>query len=62
MRDQDIWDYALKENLVILTKDSDFFYKSITSDHRPKVIHFQLGNMTLRDLHAYFQVNWQKIF
>ena len=62
MTDEEIWEYAIRNNKVILTKDTDFYNKSISTVIKPKVICFQLGNMTLADLHNYFEVNWSKIF
>jgi Uncharacterized protein conserved in bacteria len=59
--DQEIWDYALKSNLVILTKDTDFYSRYILSEHSPKIVYFQVGNQTLKQLHLYFQNNWDNI-
>ncbi|MCK9209339.1 MAG: DUF5615 family PIN-like protein [Ignavibacteriaceae bacterium] len=59
--DKEIWNYALKNNKVIITKDADFYEKSISSDEKPKVIFLQLGNTTLKELHHFFEINWQKI-
>ncbi|MBL7844586.1 MAG: hypothetical protein JNK44_12030 [Cyclobacteriaceae bacterium] len=28
---------------------------------KPKVVHFEIGNMTLRELHHYFEKNWEAI-
>lgn len=61
MTDSQIWDYALSNEMVILTKDVDFYYRFLTSDQSPKVIYFQLGNMTLKELHQYFKNNWSEI-
>ncbi len=61
MTDVEIWEYAIKHNKVILTKDTDFYSKSISLAITPKVIWFQLGNMTLAELHHYFELNWGKI-
>jgi len=61
MNDDEIWDYAIDHNKVILTKDTDFYSKSISSVITPKVIWFQLGNMTLAELHNYFELNWATI-
>jgi len=47
MTDDEIWEYAIKNDKVILTKDTDFYSKSISNVVKPKVIFFQLGNMTL---------------
>jgi len=61
MTDDEIWEYAIKHDKVILTKDTDFYSKSISSTVKPKVIFFQLGNITLAELHKYFELNWDEI-
>lgn len=61
MTDDQLWDYALKHNLVIITKDSDFYEKSLSSDKKPKVIYLKLGNTTLNELHRFFELNWNEI-
>lgn len=38
--DTEIWQYALRNNLIILTKDSDFYDRSLVARYRPKVVHF----------------------
>jgi len=44
MTDTEIWNYALENNFVILTKDVDFYNRFLVSEITPKVIFFQLGN------------------
>ncbi len=61
MTDKDIWDYSIQHGKVILTKDADFYNRSISSVTKPKVIYFQLGNVTLDELHIYFKLNWESI-
>jgi predicted nuclease of predicted toxin-antitoxin system len=61
MTDDEVWKYALKNNQVILTKDTDFYYKYMNSLVSPKVVYFQLGNTTLKNLHIYFEKNWDII-
>lgn len=59
--DTEIWQYALRNNLVILTKGSDFYDRSLVARQRPKVVHFRLGNQTLAGLHNYFSIYWSEI-
>lgn len=61
MSDDKIWDYALENNFIILTKDSDFYFKSVREESHVKVVYFKLGNKKLSDLHKYFSNNWKLI-
>lgn len=61
MSDTEIWNYALNNELVILTKDTDFYNRFLVSSNAPKIIYFQLGNCSLNQLHLYFNDNWGKI-
>jgi predicted nuclease of predicted toxin-antitoxin system len=40
LTDQEIWDYALKNNLVILTKDTDFYNRFMSSELSLKIVYF----------------------
>jgi predicted nuclease of predicted toxin-antitoxin system len=46
---------------VILTKDVDFYNRFLVSEKTPKVIFFQLGNYSLKQLYDYFNANWDKL-
>lgn len=61
MSDTEIWEYALEYELVILTKDTDFYNRFLFSTTSPKIIYFKLGNCSLKQLHQYFNDNWGKI-
>ena len=61
LSDSEIWDYAFAKKLIILTKDTDFYYRCLASENPVKVIHFQFGNFTLKMLHAFFSRNWSII-
>lgn len=61
MTDEEIWDYAIQHNKVILTKDADFYNKAISSSIKPKIIYFRLGNITLAGMHQFFELNWRII-
>ncbi|MCA0230780.1 MAG: DUF5615 family PIN-like protein [Bacteroidetes bacterium] len=59
--DRDIWRYAKENNLVILTKDADFYDRCLIDSAPPKVIYFKLGNMLLKELHQFFSLKWEVI-
>jgi predicted nuclease of predicted toxin-antitoxin system len=59
--DTDIWNYAHENQLVIVTKDSDFYHRCLLQNEDVKVIYLKLGNQLLRELHLYFINNWNKI-
>ncbi|MBU0764559.1 MAG: DUF5615 family PIN-like protein, partial [Bacteroidetes bacterium] len=61
MTDTEIWNYALNYKLVILTKNSDFYFRALTSNSSPRIVYFQIGNKTLKDLHLYFETYWKEI-
>ena len=60
-KDSEIWDYAKDNNLVIITKDVDFSNRIIAAKPPPKVVHFQIGNMKLRDLYQFLDTTWIKV-
>ena len=47
MADSFIWNYALENNLTIVTKDADFSERILLHTPPPKVIHFKTGNMKI---------------
>jgi predicted nuclease of predicted toxin-antitoxin system len=61
MSDKKIWNYAIHHNCVILTKDTDFYDLFLTVESHPKVVYFQLGNLTIKELHLYFEKYWPTI-
>lgn len=48
--DQDIWDYARKNDYAIVTFDPDFYDISVLSGHPPKIIWIRSGNLTTREI------------
>jgi predicted nuclease of predicted toxin-antitoxin system len=44
--DELIWEYALQEDFLIVTKDADFSDRSVLRGFPPKVIWLRLGNCT----------------
>ncbi|MGH8607767.1 MAG: DUF5615 family PIN-like protein [Gammaproteobacteria bacterium] len=59
--DSEIWRYAREQELTIVTKDADFSSLAILNEPPPWVIHFRIGNMKIRDLHAFLQRVWPDI-
>lgn len=59
--DQQIWEYAREENLVIVTKDTDFYNSILISDPPPKVIHLKIGNMRLKEMHEFLNRIWSEV-
>lgn len=50
--DSEVWQYALDNDLTIVTKDSDFHIRSILDGHPPKVIWITRGNCTTDDIES----------
>lgn len=48
--DRNIWDYAKNNDLLLLTKDSDFYHLWSFYGHPPKVIWLRTGNLSTTDL------------
>jgi len=46
--DGDVWAYAARNGLAIITKDSDFRHRSSLRGYPPKVIWLGLGNCSTR--------------
>jgi predicted nuclease of predicted toxin-antitoxin system len=59
--DQEIWEYAETNNLIIVTKDSDFSNRIIYKTSPPKVIHLRVGNMKIQKFHEILTRLWPDI-
>lgn len=59
--DTQIWNYAQKHDLIIITKDTDFYNFIIVSDPPPKVIHLRIGNMRIKALHQFLNDIWEEV-
>ena len=42
--DEDVWDYAKSNEMVIVSKDNDFADMSVLRGHPPKVVILRMGN------------------
>lgn len=59
--DGDIWDYAIANNLVIITKDVDFYNRYMTSLFSPKIIWFRTGNIKKKEFYQFIEQIWVQI-
>ncbi len=59
--DEQIWDYAIKNNLTIITKDSDFSNRIIFHNPPPRVIHIRFGNMKMREFFTTAAAIWKDV-
>ena len=50
--DIDVWEYAKRNGLVIVSKDADFRQLSFLLGFPPKVIWLSVGNRSTSDLHT----------
>jgi len=48
--DTDIWNYAIKNGYMIVSKDKDFYQRSARHGHPPKVIHLTMGNCSVQEI------------
>ena len=59
--DSDIWEYALKNEPVILTKDSDFYYRYLSSKEYPKVVWIRTGNLKKSQFNLFIESVWHDV-
>lgn len=59
--DTQIWNYAIENNLTIITKDADFSNRIISHNPPPKVIHIKLGNMKMREFFTVTTAIWNDV-
>jgi len=59
--DSQIWEFARKHDLVIMSKDADFSDRIITSLPPPKVVHLRFGNLRRDEFHALLARVWPQI-
>ncbi len=61
LKDSEIWQYAEKRNLTIVTKDTDFSDMIMINNPPPRVIHIKIGNMKMREFHQLIAKIWEDV-
>lgn len=59
--DQEIWNYAKLNNLIIVTKDADFTNLILYKLPPPKVIHLRVGNMKIKEFNNFINSIWPEV-
>ena len=59
--DSQIWEFARKHDLVIVSKDADFSDRIITQSPPPRVVHLRFGNLRRSEFHALLARVWPQI-
>ena len=59
--DSQIWEFARKHDLVIVSKDADFSDRIITKSPPPWVVHLRFGNLGRDAYHALLAGSWPRI-
>lgn len=59
--DINIWNFAIENNFIIVSKDSDFHQMSFLLGPPPKVIWIQRGNCSTKDIQGILTKNHSKI-
>jgi predicted nuclease of predicted toxin-antitoxin system len=59
--DTDIWLYAIKNDLIIVTKDTNFYYRSMSSSVSPKIIWIKTRKMKKKKFNRFIKSSWNKV-
>lgn len=59
--DTELWEYARKSELAIVSKDADFSARIIVQSPPPWVVHLRFGNLRLGEFHAVLGQLWPQI-
>jgi predicted nuclease of predicted toxin-antitoxin system len=59
--DSQLWNYSKRNNLTIITKDTDFSNRMLISTPPPKVIHIRLGNIKIDELYRRLNNIWKDV-
>ena len=61
LKDSEIWEYAKKNHLTIITKDADFSELVMLNTPPPKVIHIKFGNVKMKEFHETVTNIWADV-
>jgi predicted nuclease of predicted toxin-antitoxin system len=59
--DSQIWEFARRRELVIVSKDTDFSDQIITQTPPPWVVHLRFGNLRKNEFHTLLARVWPQI-
>ena len=59
--DTQIWEYARRHDLVIVSKDTDFSERIIAHSPPPRVVHLKFGNLRLNEFHTLLARVWPQV-
>lgn len=59
--DTQVWSFAKRESLTIVSKDADFSDRALREPPPPRVIRIRFGNMKMRQFHARITRLWPDI-
>jgi predicted nuclease of predicted toxin-antitoxin system len=59
--DSDVWEFAKKRELVVVSKDADFSDRIIIQRPPPWVVHLRFGNLRKKDFHMLLGRVWPQV-
>jgi len=59
--DQAIWQKAMAEDWIVISKDADFLHHAQQADDRGKLLWVRIGNCRTRNLLDRFEASWAQI-
>lgn len=59
--DLEIWQHAISHSLIILKKDTDFYYRHLSGKNSPRIVWFRTRNMTKPILDKFIGHVWLEI-
>ena len=59
--DSEVWEFARKRELVIVSKDPDFYDRIIVQRPPPWVVHLRFGNLRKKDFHVLLSRVWPNV-